>query len=285
MRLRLYHHPDGARVAYRECGTGPPLALIHSAMLSHKEWEPSVEQLSAHFRVVLPDLPLHGDSEDSPTHPYTLDWFAEVLGGFAADVLGPSPLIGGHGAGAEVVLQAVATRRLRPSRLVLMPNRLHASPERARACAIWRMATMAGAIPGLDRVAGYGMRAVFSPERGARLSARGNPAARDLLRHAFADGPGNAALARSWAKCARAWPAGAREDLLDLYPRLDMPVLLLWADQDRLHPLAPAEEALRMLSDGQLRVLPSTGFLMAYDDSVGLARELVAFCGQRISGN
>jgi hypothetical protein len=29
MKLRLYHHPDGARVAYREAGTGPPLALLH----------------------------------------------------------------------------------------------------------------------------------------------------------------------------------------------------------------------------------------------------------------
>jgi pimeloyl-ACP methyl ester carboxylesterase len=279
MRLRLYHHPDGTRVAYRECGAGPPLALIHSAMLSHKEWEPSVEQLSAHFRVVLPDLPLHGDSEDSPTHPYTLDWFAEILGGFAADVLGPSPLIGGHGAGAEVVLQAVASGRIRPSRLVLMSNRLHVTPQRARSRVIWRAATMAGAIPGLDRVSGYAMRTVFSPERGSRLSVRGNPAARDLLRHAFADVPGNAGLARSWAKCARAWPTGAREDLLELYPRLNMPVLLLWADRDRLHPLATAEEVLRLLPDGQLRVLPSTGFLMAYDDPVGLARELVAFCG------
>jgi pimeloyl-ACP methyl ester carboxylesterase len=278
MRLRLYHHSDGARIAYRECGAGPPLALVHSAMLSHKEWEPSVEQLSAHFRVVLPDLPLHGDSEDSPVHPYTLDWFAEVLGGFAADVLGPSPLIGGHGAGAEVVLQAVARRQVRPRRLVLMSNRLHAVPERARTRAIWRAATMAGALPGLDRVAGYGMRTVFSPERGSRLSARANPAARDLLRHAFADVPGNTALARSWAKCARTWPTGAREELLELYPRLDMPVLLLWADQDRLHPIAPAEAALGLLPNGQLRVLPSTGFLMAYDDPVGLARELVAFC-------
>jgi pimeloyl-ACP methyl ester carboxylesterase len=58
-----------------------------------------------------------------------------------------------------------------------------------------------------------------------------------------------------------------------------MPVLLLWADRDPLHPLAVAEEALQLLPDGQLRVLPSTGFLMAYDDPVGLARELVAFCG------
>ena len=78
MKLRLYHHPDGARVAYRELGAGPPLALLHSAMLSHKEWEPIVDQLSDRFRVVLPDLPLHGDSEDHPRHPYTLDWFADV---------------------------------------------------------------------------------------------------------------------------------------------------------------------------------------------------------------
>jgi pimeloyl-ACP methyl ester carboxylesterase len=58
-----------------------------------------------------------------------------------------------------------------------------------------------------------------------------------------------------------------------------MPVLLLWPDRDRQHPLAAAEETLALLPDGQLRVLQSTGFLMAYDDPVGLARELSAFCG------
>ena len=114
MRLRLYHHPDGARVAYRETGTGPPLALLHSAFLSHKEWEPAVEQLADRFRVVLPDLPLHGDSEDRWRHPYTLDWLAEVLGGFSAEVLGPRPFLAGHDAGAEILLHAVLTDRVRP---------------------------------------------------------------------------------------------------------------------------------------------------------------------------
>jgi pimeloyl-ACP methyl ester carboxylesterase len=280
MRLRLYHHPDGARVAYRELGAGPPLALLHSGLLSHKEWEPAVEQLSDRFRVVLPDLPLHGDSEDRPRHPYTLDWLAEVMSGFAADVLGPSPLVAGHDAGAEILLHAILTGRLRPSRLVLMPNRLHATPARAGLRAVWRAATRAASVPGLDRLLSQGTRVVFTPERGPRLlSARANPAAADLVRHAFADVPGNSSLARSWAKCARAWPRGAQAHLLDLYPRLDMPVLLLWVDRDRLHPLAVAEEALRLLPNGQLRVLESAGFLLAYDDPVGLARELAAFCG------
>ena len=279
MRLRLYHHPDGARVAYRELGAGPPLALLHSGLLSHKEWEPAVEQLADRFRVVLPDLPLHGDSEHRPRHPYTLDWFAEVLGGFSAEVLGPRPLLAGHDAGAEILVHAVLRGCVRPSRLVLMPNRLHAPPAHGRIRAAWQLAAQAASVPGLDSLLSYGARAVFSPERGARLSVRGNPAAADLLRHAFADVPGDSSLARSWGKCARHWPRGAQPHLLDLYPRLEMPVLLLWADQDPMYPLATAEEALRALPRGQLRVLESTGFLIAYDDPVGLARELAAFCG------
>jgi pimeloyl-ACP methyl ester carboxylesterase len=279
MRLRLYHHPDGARVAYREFGAGPPLALLHSGLLSHKEWEPAVQQLADRFRVVLPDLPLHGDSEHRPRHPYTLNWFAEVLGGFSAEVLGSRPLLAGHDAGAEILMHAVLRGYVRPSRLVLMGNRLHTAPSNERVRGAWRLGARAAAVPGLDGLLSYAARAVFSPERGMRLSVRGNPAAADLVRHAFAGVPGNSSLARSWARCARSWPRGAQTHLLELYPRLDMPVLLLWADQDRLYPLVGAEEALALLPNGQLRVLQSTGFLMAYDDPVGLARELAAFCG------
>ena len=279
MRLRLYHHRDGARVAYRQLGTGPPLALIHSGLLSHKEWEPVAAGLATRFRVVLPDLPLHGDSEDRPRHPYTLDWFAEVLGGFAAEVLGARPLLAGHGAGAEILLHAVLAGHTRPARLVLLPNRMHAPPANARRRAAWQLVTQAAAIPGLDSLLSYGASALFTPRQGMRLSARGNPAAADLMRQAFADVPGNSNLARSWAKCARSWPCGAQTQLLEQYPRLDVPVLLLWSDRDRLNPLATAEEALALLPDGQLRVLESVGFLMAYDDPVGLIRELAAFCG------
>src|ERR1700722_4529482 len=249
MRLRLYHHPDGTRIAYREVGTGPPLALLHSGLLSHKEWEPAVESLADRSRVLLPALPLHGDSEDHPRHPYTLDWFAEVLGGFSREVLGARPMLAGHDAGAEGLLHAVRTGSVRPSRLVLMNNRMHAHAERTRLRMVWRESARAGAVPGLDRLLTHLAPALFTPARGMRLSARGNPAAADLVRHAFADVPGNANLARSWARCARFWPRGEQAHLLDLYPRLQMPVLLLWADGDPMYPLAIAEDALALLPD------------------------------------
>ncbi|HEX2016957.1 MAG TPA: alpha/beta hydrolase [Solirubrobacteraceae bacterium] len=278
MRLRLYHHRDGARVAYREAGTGPPLALVHSALLSHKEWEPVVEHLADRFRVVLPDLPLHGDSEDRPDHPYTPAWFAEVISGFASEVLGPRCLIGGHGLGAEILLGAVAAGSLAPRRLVLMPNGLHRRPERALLRSVWRSTTRLAAVPGTRRLMSHAARTVFRPELGMRLTAREEPAARDVIRHAFADVAGNGRLAHSWARFAGAWPHGAQRELLDAYSRVSAPTLLLWADSDPLHPVIGAEEALDLLPDAQLRILPGTGYLMAYDDPVGLARELAAFC-------
>jgi pimeloyl-ACP methyl ester carboxylesterase len=278
VRLRLYHHHDGARVAYRETGTGPGIVLLHSLGLSHREFAPIVSSLSERFRVVVPDLPLHGDSEDRPRHPYTLDWLAEVIAGFAREVVGTRPLIGGHDLGAEILLQAVATGRLEPARIVLMPNRLHRRGEYGAGRSLWRAACRAAALPGLDRLLAHAAAAVFRPALGERLSAQRNPAARDLIRHAFADVPGNGNRARSWAKFVRRWPVDAPLHLLEAYPRIECPVLLLWADEDSAHPLAIAEEAERALPDAQLRVLPGTGFLMAYDDPVGMAREIAAFC-------
>jgi pimeloyl-ACP methyl ester carboxylesterase len=228
---------------------------------------------------VLPDLPLHGDSEDRPRHPYTPEWMAEVMAGFCRDVCGPRPLVGGHETGALILLRAIATRQLAPGRLVLMPNPMHRRPERARLERSVSALVRAAAVPGLDRALSHGGRLAYRPSVGERLTARGNPAARDLVRHAFADVGGNANRARAWARAARRWPAGAQSDLLDAYRLIDAPTLLLWADQDRLHPLEIAEEALDLLPDAQLRVLPGTGFLMAYDDPVGVARELAAFCG------
>jgi len=279
MRLRLHHHRDGARIAYREVGSGPGLVLLHSLGLSHREWEPVVEPLSRRFRLVLPDLPLHGDSEDRPRHPYTPEWLTEVIAGFCVETVGPRPLVGGHDLGAELLLRAVVGGQLTPRRMVLGPTRLHRRDELRLTHALWRAACRPAALPGLDRLLARGATLVFRPALGERLSVQRNPAARDLLRHAFMDVGGNGNRARSWARFAARWPRGPQRQLLDGYRAVGCPTLLLWADRDPAHPLETAREALDLLPDADLRVLPDTGFLMAYDDPVGLARELISFLG------
>jgi pimeloyl-ACP methyl ester carboxylesterase len=279
VKLRLYHHHDGARIAYREAGTGQPLALLHSKGLSHREWEPVVDELAHRYRLVLPDLPLHGDSEDRPHHPYTLGWTAELLGAFLHDVGGSRPLVGGHEIGALIALQATLDGALRPGRLVLMPSAMHHPPVRSRLEVAVAVAARTAAVPGLDRALSHAGGLLLRPRLADSLTVTGNPAARDLLRHALMDLGGNANRARGWARAVRGFPHGARADLRERYGELDVPTLLLWADADHRHPLTVAEEALELLPDTQLRVLPRTGFLLAYDDPVGVARELAAFCG------
>src|ERR671932_1344185 len=151
VKLRLYHHHDGARIPYREGGTGPPLALLHSKGLSHREWEPIVDELSHRHRLVLPDLPLHGDSEDRPNHPYTPEWLTQVLAGFLHDGCGPRPPAAGHDAGALLLLRAVATGDLRPAKLVLMPSTMHHRPQRRGGERLAAGVIRPAAVPGLDR--------------------------------------------------------------------------------------------------------------------------------------
>src|SRR3954470_23612951 len=151
VKLRLYHHPDGARIAYREAGTGPPLALLHSRGLTHREFEPVVDALAHRHRLVLPDLPLHGDSEDGPRHPYTPEWFVDVLEGFLHDTCGARPLVAGHGIGAQLALRAIAGGRPEPAELVVLPTPMHRKPLRTRAERVGRIAVKAALIPGCDR--------------------------------------------------------------------------------------------------------------------------------------
>ena len=122
-------------------------------------------------------------------------------------------------------------------------------------------------------------RSPSGPATGETLSARGNPAARDLIRHALADLPRNGNRARAWAKAARRWPAGAAARTCST-PTATSTARRCCCGPTRTRRTRSRSprSALDLLPDAQLRVLPGTGFLMAYDDPVGLAREIAAFC-------
>ena len=279
MRLRLYHHHDGARVAYREAGTGRGLVLSAFA-------RPLAPRVGAGRGAAVGALPRRA-SRSPIAWRFRGPPPASVLAGLAVRGNGRLlPRCGGHPAAAG---RARHRCRARPARGDHRPARARAArphvepaapPRRVRRPARGLADGLPdGGGPGLDFALSYGAKVVFRPSLGERLSAQRNPAARDLVRHAFADVGGNGNRARSWAKFARRWPASPQRQLLDAYPRISSPVLLLWAEDDPGHPLVAAQEALDVLPDAQLRTLPGTGFLMAYDDPVGVARELIAFCG------
>lgn len=52
-----------AEIAYAVLGDGPPLVLLHPFPAHHELWLPSADALASRYRVILPDLRGHGESE------------------------------------------------------------------------------------------------------------------------------------------------------------------------------------------------------------------------------
>ena len=155
---------------------------------------------------------------------------------------------------------------------------MHTKPARSGLERSGRVLVRAAVVPGVDRALARTAALACGPSHGDKLTATDAPGARDLVRHALMDLGGNGnRVRRGQGRAPLAARRAARPDRR--LPGFEFPVLLLWADEDPLHPLAIAEEALDLLPDAQLRVLERTGFLIAYDDPVGSGARALAFCG------
>ena len=83
-----------AEIVYWTIGDGPPVVLLHPFPVNHEFWLPVSEVLAARYRLILPDLRGHGESEvgEGPAtmHKHAAD-IARVMD--AANV-GRAPMIG-----------------------------------------------------------------------------------------------------------------------------------------------------------------------------------------------
>lgn len=110
--------PDGARLAFRRWGRGPPVYLLHGGPGgSSTYWPLAMPWLGETHEVFAIDMRGHGVSSRTP--PYTLARFGEDLCAFADTQGHAAPALLGHSLGALVVLEA-ATRSDRWSRIVVV---------------------------------------------------------------------------------------------------------------------------------------------------------------------
>ncbi len=57
-----WYESDGARLSYRDSGSGLPLVFLHPTPLDHDYWRPLLDDLAG-MRAIVPDLRGHGRSE------------------------------------------------------------------------------------------------------------------------------------------------------------------------------------------------------------------------------
>jgi len=112
------HGRSGQMLHFTDCGSGPPLVLVHGLMITGEMFEPVVDDLARRHRVIVPDLRGHGRSRGLPP-PYTVP----VLAGDLADLLDHlgvwSAAVLGYSQGGAVAQQFALDYPERCSRLVL----------------------------------------------------------------------------------------------------------------------------------------------------------------------
>jgi 3-oxoadipate enol-lactonase len=121
-----------ATIFYWVIGDGSPVVLLHPFPTHHEFWLPVAEKLATRYRVILPDLRGHGDS-DAGDGPATMEKHAADLARVMDDVgVGRAPLIG-ISIGGYILFEFWRNYRGRVAALGLCNTRAPADTAEARA--------------------------------------------------------------------------------------------------------------------------------------------------------
>lgn len=97
---------DGRTLAWRERGKGPAVVMLHGWSLTGRVFDELAGNLGRDYRVMMPDLPGHGDS--SPASSFSLEQLATDLAEWLKAVA-PSPLlVCGWSLGGMIAVQMAA---------------------------------------------------------------------------------------------------------------------------------------------------------------------------------
>lgn len=253
---------NGHSVAYRHAGEGPPLVLLHGFLCDSRCWRTQLASLSDRFRVVAWDAPGAGASSDPPDSFTITDW-AQCLAGFL-DVVGieRTQVLGLSWGG----ILAQEFYRLYPDRvLALVLCDTYAGwkgslPAPACKVRLERCFRESSLHPG-DFVARW------VPE----FFTQG--ASHDLKEEMSAVVSGFHPLGfRLMAK------SSADADTTDLLPKIEVPTLILWGDDDRRSPVNIAEQLRDAIPEAELAIIANAGHVSNMEQPEEFNAQVRRFC-------
>lgn len=250
----------GLRVAYWMEGEGPPVVFLHGFFGDHRVWR-SQFGLSDQYRVVAWDAPGCGASS-LPAPTWSLSDYADCLAAFI-DALGlESPHVVGNSFGGSLALQLYARSPATPRSLVLTDTYAGWSGSFPSEVVKQRLAA---SLPDLDRpvdevvtkwLPSFVTQAAPEPvvkELESIISDFNQDGMRVMIR------------------------ALAEADLRDLLPRVRVPVLLVWGEEDVRSPLEVAEAMRSHVSTSRLVILRGAGHLSHVEAPARFNAELRRF--------
>lgn len=271
----------GDRVAYRDVGHGEEtLLLLHGMAGSSNTWRAVLPQLSKRYRVIAPDLLGHGESA-KPRSDYSLGAFAAGLRDLLDELGITSVTVVGQSLGGGVAMQFVYQHPDYCKRLVLISSgglgqdvgwtlRLLSAPG---AELLLPVIALPPVVRVGDRVRGWFSAANIQSPRGSEMWSAYASLSDPQTRQAFLRTLRSVVDYRGQAVSA----------LNRMHLTAELPLMVIWGDQDRIIPVEHGYELDRHRPGCRLEVLSGVGHfphVEAPNQVVDLLEDFIASTGQ-----
>ena len=250
---RKQAHVAGTDIHYVETGDGQPLLLLHAGFLSTDDiWEghpagyvSHLGSLASRFRVIAPDARGHGRTLHPPGDSISYEQLADDVAALST-VLGlQRPMVCGFSDGATIATVA-AIRHPDAFRAVVNHAGFDVLHPGSRVFAMSRQ--IFGGSPDATKP----VPAAFA----GFAAAQGGPMA-DFMRRTQLDHRAQGGWERTLAMAFDRLTTPALD--LESLRKITAPTLILGGDRDMFCPAEEAASAYRMLSTGELGIVPGTG--------------------------
>ena len=251
-----------AEIVYEVLGDGPPLVLLHPFPAHHGFWLAAVQSVLPRYRVILPDLRGHGDSE-SGDGPATMEKHANDLARVCDDAGVGRAMFAGVSIGGYILFEFVRRYRERVSGLILSCTRPQADTPEGRA------GRLKSAEDVMERGTEWFVDLMIPKLLGQTLRESRPDRVREMRDMMLKMSPQDIAqVQRGMAE---------RPDSIPTLKTIQVPTLLLMGAEDALIPISDGELMRQHIRGSQLMTIPKAGHFACWEEAGQAGRSLRQF--------
>ena len=253
---------DDAQIFYEVRGDGPPVVLLHPFPVHHEFWYPAATALESCYRLILPDLRGHGDSEIGEGPALMQKHASDVVRVLDAAGIGKAAFVG-CSIGGYILFEFWRRFRDRVTALALCDTRPQADTPEGRANRLKAAAAVLeqGTDPFLE---------TMIPKLMGRTTVATRPdlvdGARAMMRKMSAEDISQ--VQRGMAE---------RPDSVADLKTINVPTLIAIGEEDVLSPVADGELMRQNIAGSRLRVIPKAGHYAPWEQPIAVGEILRQF--------
>ena len=266
---------DGVALSCYVLGKGDPLLLLHGLGGSKITWLPVLAPLAQKFRVIVPDLPGHGESE-KPRREYTSRFYARCVRHLLDALEVERTVVVGNSLGGRIALELALRSPGRVAALALLDPSVPGLRWRYVMRFTRVFPTEIGRIPFplRERWMEMGIRRLFAqPER---LPSEGYSAAANEFIRIYRSPVARMAFFSTLRHIVTEKP----DSFFASLRRIKQPALIIFGEQDRLVPPRLGVRLAQHLPNSELVVLPDVGHVPQFEAPEETLELLTGFLGR-----